>query len=84
MRRDGSTSFGKNNKFAIFPSASFGWVASNEEFFESSIINFLKLRASYGAVGNDNASPQFGTISNFPKYTFGDTITSGSTLLRNS
>jgi TonB-linked SusC/RagA family outer membrane protein len=33
VRRDGSTSFGKNNKFAIFPSASFGWVASNEDFF---------------------------------------------------
>ena len=81
VRRDGSTSFGKNNKFAIFPSASFGWVASNEDFFNSSAINFLKVRASYGSVGNDNASPQFGTISNFPKYTFGDTIISGSTLL---
>ena len=81
VRRDGSTSFGKNNKFAIFPSASFGWVASNEDFFESSFINFVKIRASYGSVGNDNASPQFGTISNFPKYTFGDTITAGSTLL---
>ena len=81
VRRDGSTSFGKNNKFAIFPSASFGWVASNEDFFESSFINFIKIRASYGSVGNDNASPQFGTISNFPKYTFGDTITAGSTLL---
>ena len=81
VRRDGSTSFGKNNKFAIFPSASFGWVASNEDFFKSSFINFLKIRASYGSVGNDNASPQFGTISNFPKYTFGDTITAGSTLL---
>ena len=32
VRRDGSTSFGKNNKFAIFPSASVGWVASNEDF----------------------------------------------------
>ncbi|MDG1830731.1 MAG: SusC/RagA family TonB-linked outer membrane protein, partial [Flavobacteriaceae bacterium] len=81
VRRDGSTSFGKNNKFAIFPSASLGWVASNEDFFNSSIIDFLKVRASYGSVGNDNASPQFGTISTFPKYTFGDTITSGSTLL---
>ncbi len=81
VRRDGSTSFGKNNKFAIFPSASLGWVASNEDFFSSSIIDFLKVRASYGSVGNDNASPQFGTISTFPKYTFGDTITSGSTLL---
>ena len=81
VRRDGSTSFGKNNKFAIFPSASIGWVASNEEFFNSTAINFLKLRASYGSVGNDNASPQFGTISTFPKYTFGDDIVSGSTLL---
>ena len=81
VRRDGSTSFGKNNKFAIFPSASFGWVASNEDFFNSSTINFLKVRASYGSVGNDNASPQFGTISTFPKYTFGQTIFSGSTLL---
>ena len=79
--RDGSTSFGKNNKFAVFPSASIGWVASNEDFFNSSTINFLKVRASYGTVGNDNASPQFGTISTFPKYTFGQTIYSGSTLL---
>ena len=70
VRRDGSTSFGKNNKFAVFPSASLGWVASNEDFFNSSFINFLKVRASYGSVGNDNASPQFGTISTFPKYTF--------------
>ena len=81
IRRDGSTSFGKNNKFAVFPSASIGWVASNEDFFNSSTINFLKVRASYGTVGNDNASPQFGTISTFPKYTFGQTIYSGSTFL---
>lgn len=81
VRRDGSTSFGKNNKFAIFPSASIGWVASNEDFFNSSFVNFLKIRASYGSVGNDNASPQFGTISTFPKYTFDGTIENGSTLL---
>jgi len=81
VRRDGSTSFGKNNKFAIFPSLSLGWVASNEDFFNSSVIDFLKIRASYGSVGNDNASPQFGTISTFPKYTFGNVITPGSTLL---
>ena len=35
VRRDGSTSFGENNKFGIFPSASLGWVASNEDFFNS-------------------------------------------------
>ena len=81
VRRDGSTNFGKNNKFAVFPSASLGWVASNEDFFNSSVVNFLKVRASYGSVGNDNASPQFGTISTFPKYTFDGSIINGSTLL---
>ena len=80
LRRDGSTSFGENNKFAYFPSASLGWVISNEDFFNSSAVNFLKIRASYGIVGNDNVSPQFGTISTFPKYTFGNTIAAGSTL----
>ena len=81
MRRDGSTSFGENNKFGYFPSASLGWVMSNEDFFESEAVNFFKVRASYGIVGNDNISPQFATISTFPKYTFGDNITAGSTLL---
>jgi len=79
-RADGSTSFGKNNKFAFFPSASLGWVVSNEDFFKSNTINYLKLRGSYGSVGNDNISPQFSTISTFPKYTFDGTIVSGSTL----
>ena len=81
MRRDGSTSFGENNKFGYFPSASLGWVMSNEDFFESEAVNFFKVRASYGIVGNDNISPQFATISTFPKYTFGDNITACSTLL---
>ena len=81
LRRDGSTSFGQNNKFGYFPSASLGWVISNEDYFKSSSVNFLKLRASYGIVGNDNITPQFGQIiSTFPKYTFGDTINAGSTL----
>ncbi|MBV1888268.1 MAG: TonB-dependent receptor [Urechidicola sp.] len=79
-RRDGSTSFGSNNKFAFFPSASLGWVVSNEDFFESNIVSFLKLRGSYGTVGNDNISPQFSTISTFPQYTFDGNIVSGSTL----
>ena len=48
MRRDGSTSFGENNKFGYFPSASLGWVMSNEDFFESEAVNFFKVRASYG------------------------------------
>jgi len=79
-RVDGSTSFGKNNKFAFFPSASLGWVASEEDFFDFSFINYLKIRGSYGAVGNDNINPQYARISTFPKYTFDGNIISGSTL----
>lgn len=79
-RVDGSTSFGKNNKFAFFPSASLGWVASEEDFFDFSFVNYLKIRGSYGAVGNDNINPQYARISTFPKYTFDGNIISGSTL----
>ena len=54
IRRDGSTKFGPENRFGYFPSASVGWIISDEKFLEdSSIINFLKLRASYGILGND-------------------------------
>ena len=79
-RRDGSTSFGKNNQFAFFPSASLGWVVSNEDFFNSNILNYLKLRGSYGSVGNDNIDPQFSRISTFPSYTYDGNIISGATL----
>ncbi len=54
VRRDGSTSFGPENKFGIFPSASVGWVVSDENFMaDSNTIDFLKLRGSYGIIGND-------------------------------
>ena len=79
-RLDGSTNFGKNNKFGFFPSASIGWVVSSENFFKSNVISYLKFRGSYGTVGNDNISPQFSRISTFPKYTFDGNIVSGSAL----
>ena len=54
IRRDGSSNFGPKNKFGYFPTASVGWVASEEEFLkDSKLISFLKLRASYGIIGND-------------------------------
>ena len=53
IRRDGSSNFGPENKFGYFPSGSIGWVASDENFLKNSkSINFLKLRASYGIIGN--------------------------------
>jgi len=54
LRRDGSSKFGPNEKFGFFPTASVGWIASEEDFLkESEVLSFLKFRASYGIVGND-------------------------------
>jgi len=53
MRADGASKFGEDNKYGYFPSASLGWVVSEENFLKG--INFLsnlKLRASYGLTGN--------------------------------
>ena len=63
LRRDGSTKFGPRNKFGIFPSASVGWVVSEEDFLvDSEFINLLKFRGSYGVIGNDRI-PAFGYTS---------------------
>ena len=52
MRADGSSKFGGNNKYGYFPSVALGWNISNEDFFSSSLIDNLKLRASWGQTGN--------------------------------
>lgn len=52
FRADGSTKFGPNNKWGFFPSGAFAWKIHNEKFFNSSYINELKIRASYGHIGN--------------------------------
>ncbi|WP_339337456.1 MULTISPECIES: TonB-dependent receptor [unclassified Croceitalea] len=63
IRRDGSSRFGDNNKFGIFPSISGGWVVSNEGFFpEKSFISNLKLRYSWGKTGN-NQIGDYGSIA---------------------
>lgn len=55
LRRDGSSKFGPNNRYGIFPSFGAAWVASDEEFLSDlGPINFLKLRASWGINGNQN------------------------------
>lgn len=62
LRADGSSKFGAQNKWGYFPSVSAGWVISDEKFLEnSSTLNFLKLRASYGFSGN-NSIPNYGSI----------------------
>lgn len=52
-RVDGSSRFGSNNRYGFFPAASVGWVLTEEGFLSSvGALEFLKLRASYGVVGN--------------------------------
>lgn len=65
IRRDGSENFAPDKRWGTFASASLGWVVSEEPFFESlkNTINFLKIRGSYGTLGNDNT----GGVS-FPFY----------------
>ncbi|MDT0675258.1 SusC/RagA family TonB-linked outer membrane protein [Autumnicola musiva] len=76
IRRDGSSEFGPNNKYAYFPAFSAGWNIDSEEFFPTdSFINSFKLRASWGQNGNDQFNQQFAylaTISSYNKnYHFG-------------
>ncbi|MBC7914273.1 MAG: TonB-dependent receptor [Pyrinomonadaceae bacterium] len=53
IRADGSSRFGPNRKYGYFPSASAGWIVSEEDFMKNSkAISSLKLRASYGVTGN--------------------------------
>jgi TonB-linked SusC/RagA family outer membrane protein len=53
VRREGSSRFGDNNKFGLFPSASLGWILSEEDFIKKIPgINYLKLRVGYGVTGN--------------------------------
>ena len=58
LRHDGSSRFGKNNRFATFPSVSAGWRISQEKFMKatSSWLDDLKIRASWGQTGNQDIS----------------------------
>lgn len=55
-RVDGSSKFGRNYRYGFFPSLSLGWVVSDEDWFASKAISFLKVRSSWGRTGNSNIS----------------------------
>src|SRR5699024_273818 len=65
-RLDGSTSFGSENQYSPFWAVGVGWKVSNEAFFNSEVINLLRLRASIGITGNQN----FGNISSLNTYIY--------------
>ena len=71
VRYDGSSRFGKNNRYGTFPSFSFGWRLTQEKWMEStrSFLDDLKLRYSWGATGNQE-------ISNVARYTLFQSVVS--------
>lgn len=89
-RRDGSYAFGKDNKYANFFSGSLGWVVTKENFFHSNFIDYLKIRGSYGSIGNENVNPQYveiitggssyGSTANSNGYTFNNVFYPGATV----
>lgn len=73
LRRDGFSGFAENNKSALFPSLSVGWVISKEPFLFTDWLDNLKLRASYGIAGNQ--TPRYSSLSRVEPnaaYIFGD------------
>jgi TonB-linked SusC/RagA family outer membrane protein len=85
FRADGSSRFGKNNRFGYFPSFSAGWIGSRESFWNIKAINFFKVRASWGQNGNDRIGDYSFTtvVNNGQNYTFGsnENITNGAVAL---
>lgn len=79
LRADGSSRFGKNNKYGIFPSVALGWKISNEKFMENiTFFNSLKLRTSWGETGNQNIGnyQSLNTFQEGPKVVFNNNLTS--------
>jgi TonB-linked SusC/RagA family outer membrane protein len=86
LRRDGSSRFGANNRWGTFPAVSGAWLISEESFFNSTFIDFAKVRASYGISGNDQI-PNFAyraLLNGEGVYVFNDLLTNGVAIGRAS
>jgi TonB-linked SusC/RagA family outer membrane protein len=79
VRRDGSSRFGANHKYGVFPSAALAWNASNEKFFPwKGTVNTAKVRLTYGKSGNE-AVPAYRTLAQLDdrSYLTGDVAAPG-------
>lgn len=79
IRRDGSSRFGEDTKWGLFPSASIGWRISDEAFFpENNVISDLKFRGSIGVTGNFSI-PNYGAVALLTEadYVLNDRIANG-------
>lgn len=85
VRRDGSSRFGVNNRWGLFPSVSAAWNIANEPFFkEIKMISSLKLRASWGKLGNQEIGvyPYSSLVQTGERsYSFGDKLATGASIV---
>lgn len=83
IRRDGSSRFGSNYKYGVFPSLSAGWVLTQESFMDNvPFINFLKLRGSWGQLGNQYSGdnfPYLAKVAYNTNYVWGNSVETGVT-----
>jgi len=68
VRVDGSSKFGRNNRYGVFPAVGTGWIMSEENFWSErmkTVVNYFKLKASFGVTGNADIGSfqRFGTFS---------------------
>lgn len=80
IRRDGSSNFGRDTKWGVFPSASLGWNIDKEKFIaDVDFISNMKLRASWGLAGNNTFSDDYASISRigFSNYSYGGNFVTG-------
>lgn len=83
LRREGSSRFSSQNRWGLFPSLGLGWRISDENFMKNvKFVNNLKLRASWGIVGNDNIPTNefLYTINTGLNYVFNQQILTGSSI----
>ncbi len=81
LRRDGSSKFGKDNRYGTFASFSAGWVLSNENFFpKNDVLTYSKLRYSWGQTGNNQIGnySQYASIGQGADYPFDGTLYPGA------
>ena len=75
IRADGSSRFGRNNRYGTFPAVSLGWVPTKEDFLAPLAQWFdLKLRASTGLTGNQAISSDFAPLERYGKANYGDVV----------
>ena len=85
LRHDGSSRFGANNRWATFPSFSAGWILSSEDFWPTDIVNYFKIRGSWGKLGNQNTTnfyPFASQVSLDNNYIVNNGLVSGGALTR--